>query len=246
MPYIDVNGLNTYYEVHGEGPPLLLLHGGFGNAPSMAPMTNILAKHYQVYLPERRGHGHTADIGEITYVLMAEDTVGFAKAIGMDKARVVGYSDGAIICLYLGMRHADLVERMVPISANFHWNGLTEHMRAVFEKSTPEAMAAVLGDEIAYYKENSPDGPDHFNEIFLKMQRLFLNEPNLTAADLATIKVPTLVLAADRDLMTIDHTVEMHKAIEGSELCIIPGANHALVFMRAEEVCAAALRFLAA
>jgi pimeloyl-ACP methyl ester carboxylesterase len=210
----------------------------------MAPLTDIIAKQYQVYLPERRGHGHTADIGEINYELMAEDTAGFAKAMGIEKARIVGYSDGAIISLYLGMRYPDLVERMVPISANFHWNGLTDHMRTIFEESTPEAMVAVLGDEIAYYKEYSPDGPDHFNEVFLKMQRLFLNEPNLTAADLATIKAPTLVLAADRDLMTIEHTVEMHKAIEGSQLCIIPGANHALVFMRAEEVCATVLRFL--
>jgi len=244
MPNIEVNGLDTYYEVHGDGPPLMLLHGGFGNAPSMAPMTDILSKHYKVYLPERRGHGHTADPGEITYELMAEDTAGFMAAMGIEKARIAGYSDGAIICLYLGMRHPQIVEKMAPVSANFHWNGLTEHMRAVFEKSTPEAMAAILPEEVKYHRENSPDGPDRFPIFFAKMQKLFLTEPNLTLADLAGIKVPTLVLAADRDLMTIEHTVAMHRAIEGSQLCVIPGANHALVFVRAEEVCAAVLRFL--
>ncbi len=245
MPNIDVNGLNTYYEVHGDGPSLMLLHGGFGNAPSMAPMTDILLKHYKVYLPERRGHGHTADPGEIKYELMAEDTAGFMAAMGIEKAHFVGYSDGAIICLYLGMRHSNIVERMAPISANYHWNGLTEHMRAVFEKSTAEALAMILPEEAKYYKENSPDGPNHFAEVFAKMQKLFTTEPNLTTADLAAIKVPTLILAADRDLMTIEHTVEMHKAIAGSQLCIVPGANHGLVFDRAEEVCAATMRFLA-
>jgi len=244
MPNIDVNGLSTYYEVHGEGPPLMLLHGGFGNAPSMAPMTEILSKHYKVYVPERRGHGHTADPGEINYELMTDDTVGFMAALGIEKARVVGYSDGAIICLYLGMRHPGIVERMVPVSANYHWNGLTEHMRAIFEKSTPQAMAAILPDEVKYYNENSPDGPDHFAVFFDKMQKLFLSQPDLTTGELAAIRVPTLVLAADRDLMTIEHTVEMHKAIEGSQLCVIPGANHGLVFDRADEVCAAAMRFL--
>jgi len=144
MPNIDVNGLNTYYEVHGDGPPLMLLHGGFGNAPSMAPLTDILSKHYSVYLPERRGHGHTADIGEISYELMAEDTAVFMAAMGIEKAPIVGYSDGAIVCLYLGIRNPELIERMVPISANYHWNGVTEHMRAVFEKSTPEALAMIL------------------------------------------------------------------------------------------------------
>jgi pimeloyl-ACP methyl ester carboxylesterase len=242
--YVDVNGLKTYYEVHGAGQPLLLLHGGFGNAPSMAPMSSILAKHYRVFLPERRGHGHTRDIGEITYELMAEDTAGFMRAAGIERAHIVGYSDGAIICFYLGMRHPELVNKMVPISGNFHWNGLSERMRSVFEKSTPEAFAQVLGDLVSYYNEVSPDGAGHFPMVFGKLQRLFLTEPNLRVEDLASIKVPTLVLAADGDLMTIEHTVALRHAISGSQLCIIPGAKHNLVFDRADEVCSAILRFL--
>jgi pimeloyl-ACP methyl ester carboxylesterase len=242
--YVDVRGLKTYYEVLGEGPPLLLLHGGFGNAASMMPMAERLAKTHRVYMPERRGHGHTPDIGDINYVLMTEDTAGFLREMGISRAPVVGYSDGAIICLYLAMKYPDLAERIVPISANFHWNGLTERMREVFAKSTPEAFAQVLGDLVTHYNASSPDGPEHFPVVFAKMQHLFLNEPNLTAEDLAAIQTPTLVLAADRDLMTIEHTVELHKAIPGSQLCVIPGANHNLVFDRAEEVCAAVSRFL--
>jgi pimeloyl-ACP methyl ester carboxylesterase len=242
--YVDVNGLKTYYEVHGEGEPLLLLHGGFGNAPSMVPMSSILSKRYRVYLPERRGHGHTPDIGEITYELMTEDTVGFMRAVGIERAHIVGYSDGAIICFYLGMRHPETVDRLVPISGNFRWNGLSERSRMIFEKSTPEAFAQVLGDLVSHYNEVSPDGREHFPVVFTKLQQLFLTEPNLTAEDLSTIKAPTLVLAADRDLMSIEHTVELHRAILGSELCVIPGANHNLVFDRADEVCAVVLRFL--
>jgi pimeloyl-ACP methyl ester carboxylesterase len=243
--YVDAGGLRTYYEALGDGPPLLLLHGGFGNAASMSPMASLLARHYRVYIPERRGHGHTADIGEITYELMAEDTAAFMQALGIEKAHVVGYSDGAIICFYLGMRHPELVEKLVPISGNFHWNGLSERSRMIFEKSTPEAFAAVLGDLVTAYNENSPDGPEHFPVLFAKMQRLFLTEPNLTPEELATIQAPTLVLAADRDLMDIEHTVALHKAIPNSRLCIIAGANHNLVFDRADGVCAAVLRFLA-
>ncbi len=207
--YVDGNGLKTYYEVHGNRPPLLLLHGGFGSALSMAPMANILSKYYRVYVPERRGHAHTPDIGEITYELMAEDTAGFMRAAGIERAHIVGYSDGAIICLYLGMRHPEMVDRLVPISGNFRWVGLTERSRMMFEKSTPEAFAQVLGELVANYNEVSPDGPDHFPVVFGKLQKLFLTEPNLTPQDLAAIKAPTLVLAADRDLMTIEHTVEL-------------------------------------
>lgn len=242
--YVTANGLKTYYEVHGGGEPLLLLHGGFGNAPSMAPMAGILSERYRVFLPERRGHGHTPDIGEITYELMAEDTAEFMAAMGIERAKLVGYSDGAIICLYLGMRNPEIIEKMVPISGNYHWNGLSEHMRAVFENSTPEAFAHVLGDLVSYYREVSPDGAEHFPVVFGKLQRLFLTEPNLRVEDLSAIKAPTLVLAADRDLMTIEHTVALHQAISGSQLCIIPGANHNLVFDRAEDVCTAVLAFL--
>jgi pimeloyl-ACP methyl ester carboxylesterase len=243
---IDVNGLNTYYEVHGDGPPLLLLHGGFGNAPSMAPMTDILSRIYRVYLPERRGHGHTPDIGDITYELMTEDTAGFMAAMGIERAHIVGYSDGAIVCFYLGMRYPALVDRLVPISGNFHWKGLAERSRKMFENSTPEAFAQVLGDLVSHYNEVSPDGPEHFPVVFKKLQRLFLTEPKLTPDDLGAIRAPTLVLAADHDLMTIEHTVELHQAIVGSQLYVVPGANHNLVFDRADEVSAAVLRFLSA
>lgn len=244
--YIDVNGLKTYYEVHGEGPPLLLLHGGFGNAASMAPMTRILSKSYRAYLPERRGHGHTPDIGDITYELMAEDTAGFMVAMGIENAHIVGYSDGAIICFYLGMKYPALVDKLVPISGNFRWNGLAERSRMMFEKSTPEAFAQVLGELVTHYNEVSPDGPEHFPVVFKKLQGLFLTEPKLTADNLSAIRAPTLVLAADHDLMTIEHTVELHQAIAGSQLCVVPGANHNLVFDRADEVSAAVLRFLSA
>lgn len=242
--YVTANGIETYYEVYGEGDPLLLMHGGFGNAPSMAPMARVLSRRYRVYLPERRGHGHTPDIGEITYELMAEDMAGFMAAMGIERANLVGYSDGAIICIYLGMHHPEVIEKMIPISGNYHWNGLSERMRGVFEKSTPEGFAQALGDLVTYYNEVSPDGAEHFPVVFGKLQRLFLTEPNLMLEDLSSIKAPTLVLAADGDLMTIEHTVALHKAIPGSQLCIIPGANHNLVFDRADEVCSAVLRFL--
>jgi len=102
----------------------------------------------------------------------------------------------------------------------------------------------VLGDLVGYYNEVSPDGADHFSVVFGKLRRLFLTEPNLSVEDLSSINAPTLVLAADRDLMTIEHTVALHQAISGSQLCIIPGANHNLVFDRADDVCTAVLAFL--
>src|SRR5437867_3909262 len=87
--YINVNGLSTYYEVHGEGEALLLTHGGFCTIDTFFGLTPELAKHYRVMLPERRCHGRTPDPGEISYDLMAEDTIAFMDALGIERAHVV-------------------------------------------------------------------------------------------------------------------------------------------------------------
>jgi pimeloyl-ACP methyl ester carboxylesterase len=135
---------------------------------------------------------------------------------------------------------------MVPISANFHFDGLEPQMKAMFQNVTAEAMEMMLADDVKYYKEHSPDGPDHFTVVFEKAKTMAMTQPTLTVDDLAKIRTPTLVIAADRDLMTLDHSAAIFNSIPGAELCIIPGANHGLVFQRSDEVAAVALRFLQA
>ncbi len=240
--YINVNGLKTYYEIHGEGEPLLLMHGGFCTIETFFAQTPELAKRYRVILPERRGHGRTADVeGPITYDAMARDTIGFMEALGIPNAHLVGYSDGAIVGLIVAMRRPDLVKKLVAISANFDCDGLTEE--ASVESWTAETFPALFADA---YKHLTPDGPDHWPVVFQKIQRMILTEPKIKPEELATIKAPTLVMAADRDLMTLEHTVALFRAIPAAQLCIIPGATHGLIFGQAARVNQAVLDFLAA
>src|SRR2546422_431843 len=101
---IELDGVSTYYEHDGAGPPLLLLHGGFNPIETLAPQRAALAPAFTVYLPERRGHGRTPDgAGPISYGLMTADTVAFLDALGLATVDVVGYSDGAIIGLLLAI-----------------------------------------------------------------------------------------------------------------------------------------------
>lgn len=119
--YVDVNGLNTYYEVHGRGEPLILMHGGFCTVETFAKMLPGLAEHYRVFVPERRGHGRTPDVdGPYTYQAMAADTTGFMQALGIESAHLVGYSDGANTALIVAMERPDLVRKLVSIGGNFH------------------------------------------------------------------------------------------------------------------------------
>ena len=244
--YIDVNGLKTYYEIHGEGEPLLMMHGGFGSADSVSRLTAALATRFRVIVPERRGHGHTADVaGPITYDLMTDDTIAFMSALGIQKAHLVGYSDGGILCLLIAMRRPDLVNRIIPIAANFHHDGLSAQGQAFIKAATPEIMRMVIGEEVEGYDKYSPDGPEHFPVVFEKLKHLFLTQPTLTAEQISAIKAPALIIAADRDLMTIDHTVELFKAIPGAQLMIVPAATHALIFDKPDVINEAMLAFLA-
>jgi pimeloyl-ACP methyl ester carboxylesterase len=243
--YIDVDGLKTYYEVHGQGEPLLMMHGGFGSADSVSRLTAALATRFRVIVPERRGHGHTADVaGPITYDLMTEDTIAFMSALGIQKAHLVGYSDGGILCLLIAMRRPDLVGKIVPIAANFHHDGLSAQGQAFIKAATPEIMRMVIAEEVEGYDKYSPDGPEHFPVVFEKLKHMFLTQPALTVEQLSAIRAPALVVAADRDLMTIDHTMELFKAIPGAQLMIVPAATHALIFEKPDAINEAMLAFL--
>lgn len=244
---VEVDGQNVYYEEYGQGDPLLLLHGGFGTGDSLMAIGQQLAKHYRVIAPDRSGHGHTADKGgPLTYDDMTTETIGTIEALGLGKTNLLGYSDGGIICLLLALRRPDLIAKMVPLSANFHYNGISPAMLGMMQAFSVDMIKMMLPEAVAAYENYSPDGPEHFPVMFEKTKSMFLSQPTLTVDDLAKISLPTLVMAADRDLMTIEHTAALFQAIPNAQLAVIPGATHELAFNRAEDVASVALRFLQA
>jgi len=111
---------------------------------------------------------------------------------------------------------------------------------------TPEMIRMMIPEAVAAYEKYSPDGPEHFPVVFEKTRQMFMTQPTLTVEELSQISTPTLVMAADRDLMTIEHTVALFQAIPNAQLCIVPAASHSLVFDRAADVSREALRFLLA
>jgi pimeloyl-ACP methyl ester carboxylesterase len=244
---VEVDGQSVYYEEYGQGDPLLLLHGGFGTGDSLLAIGQQLAKHFRVIAPDRSGHGHTADKdAPFTYDDMTTESIGVIEALGLGKTNLFGYSDGGIICLLLAIRRPDLVAKMVPLSANFHHNGMTPHALGMIAGFTPEVMRAVLPEAVEAYEKYSPDGPEHFPVMFEKTKQMFTTRPTLSTDDIAKISVPTLVIAADRDMMTLEHTMAIFQSIPNAQLAIVPGATHALAMDRADDVAQIALRFLLA
>jgi pimeloyl-ACP methyl ester carboxylesterase len=246
--YVVAGNVRTYYEEHGEGEPLLLLHGGLCTIETFYTLTPELANRYRVILPERRGHGRTADVeGPISYDLMAQDTIAFMEATGIMSAHLVGYSDGACVGLLVAMLRPDLVKKFVSISGCFDVNWGTKEFMAWVQSATPETLEhnPALAKLVELYKQTTPDGPERFPIVFEKIRRMWLEEPKIPRQNLSRITAPTLIMAGDRDVITLEHTIELFRAIPKAQLCIVPGSSHGLVVEKPRVVAQAILDFLA-
>jgi pimeloyl-ACP methyl ester carboxylesterase len=221
--YVQVGEVRTWYDRRGEGEPLLLMHGGLVDARFFDKNVDALAARFQVYLPERRGHGHTPDVaGPISYDLMAQDTVAFLETVVGGPAHLVGHSDGAVTAMLVAMRRPDLVRRLALVSGGFNRDGLMPGM----DELDIDQVTDFLADD---YAEVSPDGREHFPVVAEKIARLAAEEPTLDRLELAAISSPTLVMYGDDDLMTLPHSIAMYESIKGSELAVVPGTSHFLL-----------------
>jgi pimeloyl-ACP methyl ester carboxylesterase len=236
--YVQLGPVRTWYDEHGEGDPLVLLHGGLVDARFFAPNLGPLSERFHVYTPERRGHGHTPDVeGPITYQLMADDTIAFLEQVVGGPAALVGHSDGAVIAMLVAMQRPELVNRLVMISGGFNKSGgAMPDMELEVDQVVP-----FLGPA---YGEVSPDGEAHFPVVAAKIAEMARTEPNLDVSDLGRVGSRALVMFADDDLMTLTHAVQMYDALPDAELAVVPGTSHFLTQEKPHLVNAIVLDFL--
>jgi pimeloyl-ACP methyl ester carboxylesterase len=220
--YVELNGLRTWYDEHGRGEPLVLLHPGLVDSRAFTPNLGALAERFHTFTPERRGHGHTPDAdGPITYELMAQDTIRFLDGVVGGPAYVAGCSDGAIVGLFVALRRPDLVLRLVCVAGVFHRDGWAPEALDANDV-LPEFMAASYG-------EVSPDGAAHFSVVVEKLARMHAEEPTMTIDDLQSIPCRTLVMVGDDDEVTLEHAVALYRGIPNAELAVVPGTSHGLL-----------------
>lgn len=252
--YAPVNGLQMYYEIHGEGEPLLLLHGAYGAIDMWGPILETLAESRQVIAVEQQAHGHTADIDRpLTYEQMTEDTAALMRHLGIENADVFGYSMGGNIGLLLAMRHPDLVRKLVAASANYRSDGYYPELLALIQDITPEVFAGSPLEES--YLRNAPN-PGDWPALIDKLKQLDAQEFAWSEEEIQAIAAPTLLVMGDSDAMRPEHMVELFRLLGGgvpgdlvglpkSQLAIVPGATHvSLVTERADLLLAVSTAFL--
>jgi pimeloyl-ACP methyl ester carboxylesterase len=240
--WLSAGGLLTYYEVQGSGDPMVILHGGFATVNTFSEFTPLLSEQYRTYSPERRGHGRMPDpSGPITHEIMADDTIAFIDALGVGPVHLVGWSDGGNVAMIVALRRPDLVRKLVVIGTAVNISGGTPIAQAMSSQMTVEHLPPAL---IEAYGDLSPDGADHFPIVFAKLRRALI-DTTLQLDDLAQIPAPTLVMAADADLVSIAHLEAMRDAFPRAQLAIVPGTSHGLPLERPALVAQLILAFLA-
>jgi pimeloyl-ACP methyl ester carboxylesterase len=240
--YAPVNGLEMYYEIHGAGEPLVLLHGAFGAIDVWGPILTTLAKHHQVIAVEFQGHGHTADIDRpFSMGQWADDIAALMDHLAINQADVVGYSMGGLTGLQLAIRHPEQVRKLIPISANYSTEGYYPELLVGLEMMTPDIFVGTPQYEA--YLRHAPN-PEDFPTLVEKHKAFDAAGFTWPEADVAAIAAPTLLIYADSDIVRPEHAVELFRLIGGgvpggltpdpppsSQLAFLPGTNHATIVL---------------
>jgi pimeloyl-ACP methyl ester carboxylesterase len=240
--YADVNGINLYYETHGTGRPLILLHGGLGSGESFGPILPVLTAGRQVIAVDLQGHGRTADIDRpIDVRLMADDIAALIEHLGLDRADVMGYSLGGGVAMMTAIRHPELVRRAVVASANIRRSAIYSEMLAEQGKLGPEAVEFLKDTPMWELYQRVAPRPQDFGRLLGKMGESMAKDFDFSA-DVRGLKVPTLIVAADADMAPPSHYVEVFELLDGGlrdggwmgegrpkgghALAILPGLTH--------------------
>lgn len=239
--YAPVNGLDLYYEIHGTGRPLVVLHGAYMSIEAMGALVPRLAASRQVIAVDLQGHGHTADADRpLTYEQMADDVAGLLDHLEVDQADVFGYSMGGGVALQVAVRHPDRVRRLVLASVYTDNDGAYPEMLAAVEHITPEMFDGSPWRE--QYDRLAPN-PGAFPVLVEKLKALDLSFQGWPPETVQFIAAPTLLVIGDADVIRPEHAVEMFRWLGGgvpgdltpltnAQLAILPGTTHVTVLER--------------
>lgn len=207
---INVNNLNIYYEVYGDGKPIILLHGNSETHEIFDKLIDKLKDNYKVYAIDSRCHGKSEDTIYISYNLMRDDIIGFIQKLNIEKPILYGFSDGGIIGLLIAIKEPDILSKLIVSGANLN----------------PKGMKTVMRTFIKLVCLFSKD----------KLFKMMLKEPNISIEELKTIRIPTVILAGEKDVIKLKHTKQISGNIQNSKLEIIKNENHGSYIIHSDKI----------
>jgi pimeloyl-ACP methyl ester carboxylesterase len=221
--YANVNGLKMYYEVHGSGFPLVLIHGGGSTlGTTFGRILPLLSKTHRVIAVEMQAHGHTADIDRpLSFEQDADDIAELLKQLHIDKADIFGFSNGASTTLQVAIRHPHIVNKIIVASTFYKKDGAQSWFWNVMNKATFDGMPQAYKD--AFLKINSDTNALHrmYERDVTRMQTF----KEIKEEDIKAITAPALIICGDSDVVRPEHAVEMYRQMQHAKLAIFPGGH---------------------
>jgi pimeloyl-ACP methyl ester carboxylesterase len=240
--YADVNGLNLYYETHGTGRPMILLHGGLGSGEMFGPILPALAAKHQVIAPDLQGHGRTADIDRpIDIRLMADDIAALIDHLGLEKPDIVGYSLGGGVAFFTAVKYPDKVGKLVMASANIRRDAIPAEMLAQQGQVSAAAIESMKDTPMYELYQRVAPRPEDFGRLLDKIGEAMAKDFDFSE-EVRGLQMPTMIVCADADMAPPSHYVEVFKLLDGGlrdggwmgegrpkgghALAILPGLTH--------------------
>ena len=250
--HVKVNDLTVYYETFGAGEPLVLLHGGTATGRMWEKFVPTFSKHFKVIAPDSRGHGKTDNpSGRLSFRLMADDTAGLIRALGLEGPSICGYSDGGQICLEFGMHYPDVASSLIIVGAHNRLQdadiaslrdmgieapGVVDIQK--FEKAAPEIVSRVR-------EFSSGHDPEYWKTFVKEISKMWLTRLNYSVDDYRKITAPTLILVGDRDPdVSLEDALAMYRLIPKAELAVAPFSDHYFPWPKAQLFTSTILDFL--
>jgi len=213
--FYNIRGIKMYCEIYGSGQPLLIIHGNGGSIKDFLYQIPYFSKKYKVILADSRSQGRSLDTGDsLTYEMMTDDYAALLTALNIDSSFVIGWSDGGIEGLLLAIRHPEKVKKLAITGAN-----LSPDTTAVSEDIYEMVMTY-------YSKLKNKTNKTASENLQLKLVRLEADEPHIPPTALHAIKIPTLVIGGDHDILKPSHTLLIFKNIPNAYLWILPNSGH--------------------
>jgi pimeloyl-ACP methyl ester carboxylesterase len=230
---IQVNGLRMFYRECGMGAPLILLHSGTAASNEWGALIPFFGRYFHVLAPDCRGHGHTDNPdGELSYRLMAEDTLAFSRAVDLERPAVCGWSDGGHIALEMGIRHRDAIQALVVGAAGYRISeeSFAEYREVGFEgpgQVNFEKIEQEMPEAVKYWR--ATHGKARWKPLLTQLSQLWFNPLEYKARHVRGIEAPVLLVAGDRDhTFPVEEALDMYTHLCQGELAILPYADHAL------------------
>ncbi len=226
--YVNIKGAKLYYEIYGTGSPLLLIHGGYKSISDFDNNIPKLAQHFQVIAVDSRGYGRSSNLlDSMSYELLTDDMEQFLAYLNLDSVYVCGFSDGGIVALYLAAKYPGMVRKVFASGANYLVTGIIPHKSDNTLKTVKVNNSKLWSSVRDHYIHLNPN-PENFERHFQLVRRMWSTNPCIPKNIFVKIVAPVFLLYGDRDIIPLEHGLEMYRLLPGktTQLCILPNTTH--------------------